>query len=166
MSRNTIRRVEVAAPIEDEKLKKRIMDMFGVLMRDTVKARIMQKDGTYVHIAGRRAGDVPLNSQEYLYDEAYKRLEDKQAKQEVLRQNREKSGEKAASAKKAAAGKKKTSAKSGRTKKTSEAKKPERTAKSSAAEKTAPAKRGRPKKAAEETVPREPAKRGSQRKKS
>ena len=30
MSRNTIRRVEVAIPIEDEKLKKQIRDMFGI----------------------------------------------------------------------------------------------------------------------------------------
>lgn len=95
MSRNTIRRVEVAAPVEDEKLKKRIRDMFHTLMRDNVKARIMLSDGNYVRANARRATDEPLNSQEFFYDEAYKRLEDKQARQEQLRINREKGAAKA-----------------------------------------------------------------------
>ncbi|MBR6622350.1 MAG: polyphosphate kinase 1 [Ruminococcus sp.] len=89
MSRNTIRRVEVAAPVEDEKLKKRIRDMFAVMMKDNVKARIMQNDGTYIH-AERKDGEEMLNSQEYFYDEAYKRLEDKKARQEQMRINRSK----------------------------------------------------------------------------
>ena len=103
MSRNTIRRVEVAAPIEDEKLKKRIREMFHVLMNDNVKARVMQSDGSYVHAESRRQSDQPLNAQEYFYDEAYKRLEDKQARQEQLKVNREKGAAKTA--------RKKTSAK-------------------------------------------------------
>ncbi len=103
MSRNTIRRVEVAAPIEDEKLKKRIREMFRVLMSDNVKARVMQSDGSYVHAESRRQSDQPLNAQEYFYDEAYKRLEDKQARQEQLKVNREKGAAKTA--------RKKTSAK-------------------------------------------------------
>ncbi|MBQ6034481.1 MAG: NgoFVII family restriction endonuclease, partial [Ruminococcus sp.] len=103
MSRNTIRRVEVAAPIEDEKLKKRIREMFRVLMSDNVKARVMQNDGSYVHAESRRQSDQPLNAQEYFYDEAYKRLEDKQARQEQLKVNREKGAAKTA--------RKKTSAK-------------------------------------------------------
>ncbi len=89
MSRNTIRRVEVAAPVEDEKLKKRIRDMFTLLMKDNVKARIMNSDGIYVH-AECRDGEEPLNSQEYFYADAYKRLEDKKARQEQLRINRSK----------------------------------------------------------------------------
>ena len=90
MSRNTIRRVEVAAPIEDEKLKKRIRDMFHTLMNDNVKARVMLSNGSYVRPKCRRESDVPLNSQEYFYEEAYKRLEDKQAKQDRLKKNVEK----------------------------------------------------------------------------
>ncbi|MBQ3948124.1 MAG: polyphosphate kinase 1 [Ruminococcus sp.] len=90
MSRNTIRRVEVAAPIEDEKLKKRIRDMFHILMNDNVKARVMLSNGSYVRPKCRRESDVPLNSQEYFYEEAYKRLEDKQAKQDRLKKNVEK----------------------------------------------------------------------------
>ncbi len=84
MSRNTIRRVEVAVPIEDERLRKRIRDMFSVLMKDNVKARIMLPDGNYVH-AECRSIDELLNSQEYFYDEAYRRIEEKSAKQERMK---------------------------------------------------------------------------------
>ena len=128
MSRNTVRRVEVAAPIEDERLKRRIREMFRILMRDNVKARIMLSDGKYIH--ERRNADTPLNSQEYFYEEAYRRLDDKAARQEQLRINREKGAEKKP-ARKAAA--KKTAP--GRTKKAA-----------AGTEKKAPAKRGRPKK--------------------
>ncbi len=89
MPRNTIRRVEVAAPVEDESLKKRIREIFGAVMRDNVKARIMHSDGTYSHIELRREEDVPFNSQEFFYEEAYRRLEDKKNRQETLRRNRE-----------------------------------------------------------------------------
>ena len=88
MSRNTIRRVEVAAPVEDERLRRRIREMFRILMKDNVKARIMLSDGSYIH--ERRNPDTPLKSQEYFYDEAYRRLEDKTARQEQMRINREK----------------------------------------------------------------------------
>ena len=126
MSRNTIRRVEVAAPVEDERLKKRIREMFRVMMHDNVKARIMLSDGKYIH--ERRNPDTPLNSQEYFYDEAYKRLDDKQNRQEQLRINREKgaakknsgkSARKPAATKSEAAKKTATTAKKGRNKKTS-----------------------------------------------
>lgn len=105
MSRNTIRRVEVAAPIEDERLKKRIREMFSVLMNDNVKARIMQNDGTYIR-AERSENEKELNSQEYFYEEAYKKLADKRARQERMRVNRQKGAEKKASSRKV----KKTSA--------------------------------------------------------
>lgn len=89
MSRNTIRRVEVAAPVEDERVKKRIRTLFGVLMADNVKARIMHSDGKY-RLCERTNGEAPLNSQEFLYDEAYRRLEVKHARQERMKVNREK----------------------------------------------------------------------------
>ncbi len=95
MSRNTIRRVEVAAPVEDERLKKRIREMFSVLMHDNVKARIMQNDGTYIR-SERSENEEELNSQEYFYDEAYKKLADKKARQERMRVNRQKGAAKKA----------------------------------------------------------------------
>lgn len=108
MTRNTIRRVEVGAPVLDEKLRKRIREMFRILMSDNVKARVMLNDGTYVH-AERADGEEPLNSQEYFYEEAYKKLEDKQLRQERLRKNRENAGEKKAVKKKSSAGKRRKS---------------------------------------------------------
>lgn len=93
MSRNTVRRVEVAVPVEDERLKKRINDMFCILMKDNVKARVMLPDGNYVH-AERKEGEEAINSQEYFYEEAYRRLEEKTAKQERMKTAREKKDDK------------------------------------------------------------------------
>ena len=140
MSRNTIRRVEVAAPVEDERLKKRIREMFSVIMRDNTKARIMLSDGTYIR--ERRNSDIPFNSQEYFYEEAYKALENKSTRQEQLRKNREKGAEKKAAAKKAPA--KRTAAKTTASK-TSGRKKTAKLAPEKS--ETTPKKRGRPKKA-------------------
>lgn len=87
MSRNTIRRVEVAAPVEDEKLKKRIRDMFRTMMSDNVKARELQSSGRYVRVEAKE-GEAPLNSQEYFYEEAYRRLEAKAVRQERMKEVR------------------------------------------------------------------------------
>lgn len=104
MSRNTIRRVEVAAPIEDERLRRRIREMFRILMRDNVKARIMLSDGSYIH--ERRNPESPLNSQEYFYEEAYKRLDDKTARQKQMKINRENGAKKKPASRKSDSGKK------------------------------------------------------------
>ncbi len=70
MTRNTLRRVEVATPILDADCKKRLLRMFDVIWRDNVQAREQQADGTY----RRRYPGVqqPLSSQNWLYDEAYR----------------------------------------------------------------------------------------------
>ncbi len=53
MTRNTVRRVEVATPVFDEKLKQRVKHMFDICMSDNVKARIMQPDGSYIRAEER-----------------------------------------------------------------------------------------------------------------
>ncbi|MDD6050007.1 MAG: polyphosphate kinase 1 [Clostridiales bacterium] len=70
MTRNTLRRVEVATPILDEACKARIARVFDVIWRDNVQAREQQPDGNY----RRRYPGVqtPLSSQNWLYDEAYR----------------------------------------------------------------------------------------------
>ncbi|WP_295210754.1 polyphosphate kinase 1 [Ruminococcus sp.] len=68
MTRNTTRRVEVAAPILDEDVKKRVLDIFATQMQDNVKARIMQPDGKY---ARAEIGDVPCDAQNRFFNEAY-----------------------------------------------------------------------------------------------
>ena len=69
MTRNTLRRVEVAAPVYDEKLKARIRNMFSVMLEDNVLARTELPDGRYEIIDD---GNEKLNSQEYFIEEAYK----------------------------------------------------------------------------------------------
>lgn len=68
MTRNTLRRVEVAAPVYDSTIKARIRRMFEIMFSDNVKARVQQTDGTYIILPSDKP---PLNSQEYFYDEAY-----------------------------------------------------------------------------------------------
>ena len=68
MTRNTLRRVEVAVPIYDEELKLRIREMFITMLSDNVLARIEQADGSYKR---EEVVETPLNSQEYFIEEAY-----------------------------------------------------------------------------------------------
>ena len=62
MTRNTLRRVEVAAPIYDFQLKNRIREMFITMLSDNVKGRVQQPDGSYCL---PKEVDAPLDSQEY-----------------------------------------------------------------------------------------------------
>lgn len=48
MTRNTEKRVEVACPIYDEAIKKRLVRNLQIMLADNVKARVMQSDGVYV----------------------------------------------------------------------------------------------------------------------
>ncbi|MCD7741536.1 MAG: polyphosphate kinase 1 [Ruminococcus sp.] len=68
MTRNTLKRVEVAAPILDKSLKQRIEKIFITLMSDNTNARIMQSDGSYKR---EKNSDAPYSAQEVLYDIAY-----------------------------------------------------------------------------------------------
>lgn len=72
MTRNTTRRVEVAAPVLDTKIKEKILDIFKIMQRDNVKARCQQPDGTYKK---KELSGVPLNSQEYFFRRAYEDAE-------------------------------------------------------------------------------------------
>ena len=69
MTRNTLRRVEVAAPVENPALKRHVQEMFETMLQDNVQARDMMPDGSYKR---RMPGeDAPLSSQEYFYRQAY-----------------------------------------------------------------------------------------------
>lgn len=74
MTRNTVRRVEVATPIYDPDIKDRVRRFFNLQMADNVKARIMKSDGTYKYVPHRKP---PVNSQEIFYEEAYNAAEKK-----------------------------------------------------------------------------------------
>lgn len=74
MTRNTERRVEVAAPVPDKRLADRVAEMFEVMLRDNVKAREQGKNGKYSHVV-RKDGEERLNSQLYFYEKAYEAAE-------------------------------------------------------------------------------------------
>lgn len=66
MTRNTTRRVEVAAPVDDPALRAHLEEMFALQLRDTAKGRIQRPDGVYVRAEGK-----PFNAQEYFCEQAY-----------------------------------------------------------------------------------------------
>ena len=70
MTRNTLRRVEVATPIYDKDLKMQLEEMFITMLSDNQKARQEDSRGNY-EIA--EAQETPLNSQEFFYEQAYMR---------------------------------------------------------------------------------------------
>jgi polyphosphate kinase len=68
MTRNTVRRVEVAVPIYDVDIKKRLLDMFNIMLADNVQARVQQPDGSYKRV---KTEGKAINSQEYFFAQAY-----------------------------------------------------------------------------------------------
>ena len=82
MTRNTERRVEVAAPVTDESLKRKVLEVMDVLLSDNTKLREQQADGTYVHVRN----DLPkVNGQEELFARAYREREAAVAQKEEER---------------------------------------------------------------------------------
>lgn len=67
MTRNTEKRVEVACPIFDPKIRKKLMHDLNVMLADNVKARKMLSDGTY---RKKVQGDRCVNAQEIFMKEA------------------------------------------------------------------------------------------------
>ncbi|NIM52260.1 MAG: polyphosphate kinase 1 [Gemmatimonadales bacterium] len=67
MPRNFFRRVEVMFPVEDLRLRSQIFEILKIILADSVKARILQADGTYVR-RGSGAGEDAVRSQTVLQD--------------------------------------------------------------------------------------------------
>lgn len=79
MTRNTEKRVEVACPVFDPTVKKRINHMLQIMLTDNVKARVLTSSGIYVE----KSGEKNINSQETFMLEAIadaKRMEENQEK--------------------------------------------------------------------------------------
>lgn len=70
MTRNTVRRVEVAVPIYDEDIRSRIRYMFDTMMEDDEKGKELNDVGEY---CDRSLHEPKKNSQEIFYQEAYDR---------------------------------------------------------------------------------------------
>ena len=68
MTRNTVKRVEVAAPVCAPAIKERIQGIFDLMLSDNKKAREEDPEGNYTLV---KCEGEPVNSQEALYQEAY-----------------------------------------------------------------------------------------------
>ena len=69
MTRNTLRRVEVASPVMDADIRARILAMFDTMLRDNMQAREMDAQGQYHRLTPGES--EPLSSQEYFFKQAY-----------------------------------------------------------------------------------------------
>ncbi len=84
MTRNTLRRVEVAAPILDKDIKAQLSEMFDIMLSDNVQARELDSNGEYTLVPTEGKA---VSSQEVFYDMEYARAgeavekEDKSDKQ-------------------------------------------------------------------------------------
>ena len=67
MTRNTERRVEIACPIDDPAVRARLHDILYAMQHDTVKARVLQPDGTYCK---KPAVPDPICAQDLLMQQA------------------------------------------------------------------------------------------------
>ena len=71
MTRNTTRRVEVAAPVMDKEIRSRLLEMFRIMLQDTSKLRVQLDSGAYVKV---KSDDTCFNSQEYFAENSYRRV--------------------------------------------------------------------------------------------
>lgn len=70
MTRNTIRRVEVAVPIYESGIKAKVFRYFKTQVNDNVKGRILQSNGVYKK---QKQDDFDtIDAQQIFFDEAYK----------------------------------------------------------------------------------------------
>lgn len=67
MTRNTERRVEIACPIDSPEVRARLHDILFAMLHDTVKARVLQQDGSY---SRKPSVPEPLCAQDLLMQQA------------------------------------------------------------------------------------------------
>lgn len=70
MHRNLNRRVELLFPVEDKKAREKVKNILDISLKDTIKARLLNSDGTYLRIDKRHKSII--NSQMYFYNKAVK----------------------------------------------------------------------------------------------
>lgn len=78
MPRNLDKRVEITFPVEDEDLKKRVIEILEIQLADTLKAHIMQPDGSYEKQDLR--GRDKLAAQEYFCKQAMHNIKEDKKK--------------------------------------------------------------------------------------
>lgn len=72
MTRNTLRRVEVAVPIYDPDFRGQLNEMFITMLSDNQQARELQSDGIYTRV---QSDETQLNSQEFFFAQAYAQVQ-------------------------------------------------------------------------------------------
>ena len=86
MTRNTIRRVEVAVPIYDNQIKERVYKYFKTQINDNVKGRVLQSNGSYKK---QKQDDFDtINAQQIFFDEAYKNAPKAEAEPSAGKKNK------------------------------------------------------------------------------
>jgi polyphosphate kinase len=73
MQRNFFRRVEIAFPVVEPALAKQVVEALDTMWRDTVRARELRPDGTYVRLAPKE-GETPVDSQTLFVEDARRRV--------------------------------------------------------------------------------------------
>lgn len=68
MTRNTLRRVEIAAPVFDSDIKEKITRYFDTQIMDDEKGKELKEDGNYYE---RLINNPKINSQELFFEESY-----------------------------------------------------------------------------------------------
>ena len=85
MTRNTIRRVEVAVPIYDNDIRARVFRYFKTQINDNVKGRVLQSNGIYKK---QKQDDFDtIDAQQIFFDEAYKSAPKTEAEQSDRKKN-------------------------------------------------------------------------------
>ena len=89
MTRNTEKRVEVACPVLDERIRQQINHDLKVMLSDNVKARVMQKDGTYMKRKMKEGtSGKMIDSQAVFMEEALKAAKEVQKKEQAKAQKK------------------------------------------------------------------------------
>ena len=83
MPRNLDKRVEILFPVEDETLKKEVIHILDIQLQDTLKAHILQPDGTYKKQDLR--GKKKLCAQDYFRQEAIRNANQRKKEQKARR---------------------------------------------------------------------------------
>lgn len=82
MTRNTRRRVEVAAPIYDPRLKQRILKMIEIMKKDNIQAKVLLSNGQYI---SKKKREENINSQIYFLNESRRLAQrEKKEKEDLL----------------------------------------------------------------------------------
>ena len=83
MTRNTERRVEVACPIYDLSVRRKIHQILDACLKDTLKARQMRSDGSYC----RRPPEPPFDSQQFLLEQAIRDAKEEQRQPDMPKES-------------------------------------------------------------------------------